>query len=60
MSALPMTAASLVAVIGSRARTIGQALIGARPGSVATAELRNGRSRRVRLLSVEPPAAGGS
>jgi transcription elongation factor GreA len=44
----------------SAASPVGQALIGARPGSVVTIELPNGRSRSVRLVSVEPPSPEGS
>jgi transcription elongation GreA/GreB family factor len=40
----------------SAASPMGEALIDAHPGSVVTIELPDGRSRSVRLLSVEPPA----
>jgi transcription elongation factor GreA len=40
----------------SAASPMGRALMGAVPGTVATVELPNGRSRSVRLIDVETPA----
>ena len=42
----------------SAASPMGQALMGAAPGTVATIELPNGRSRTVRLVDVETGAPG--
>ena len=46
----------------SAASPMGQALMGARAGAVATIDLPNGRSRRVRLVAVRmpPKATGGA
>jgi transcription elongation factor GreA len=46
----------------SAASPMGQALIGARAGAVATIDLPNGRSRRVRLVAVRmpPKTTGGA
>ena len=46
----------------SAASPMGQALMGARAGAVATIDLPNGRSRRVRLVAVRmpPEATGGA
>lgn len=46
----------------SAASPMGQALIGARAGAVATIDLPDGRSRRVRLVAVRTPpkATGGA
>jgi transcription elongation factor GreA len=46
----------------SAASPMGQALMGARAGAVATIDLPNGRSRRVRLVAVRTPpkATGGA
>jgi transcription elongation factor GreA len=46
----------------SAASPMGQALMGARAGMVATIDLPNGRSRRVRLVAVRmpPKATGGA
>jgi transcription elongation factor GreA len=41
----------------SAASPMGQALMGARAGETVTAELPNGRTVEVRVLSVEPPSA---
>ena len=43
----------------SAASPVGQALLGAAPGTVVTASLPNGRSRRLRLLAVEAAQPGG-
>jgi transcription elongation factor GreA len=42
----------------SAASPIGQALMGAAPGAVATVDLPNGRSRSVRLVDVKSDASG--